>query len=212
MTPHPSPLATHSTPRTAALLAGGRSLRMGRDKAFLTHQGRPLWQHQAETLRASGATRWLLSCRQEQGLEAPATEWSSAQNLPVQIILDPDAGDAGMLGAVARCLRLAGGGLLILTVDMPHLNAALLEPLWPQSDDDTGGFWQGPRGIEPFPGYFPASLLPVLEEELKQQRSSALKRLLETAHRDGLIRAQPIAAEDVRRLANWNTPEEVASL
>jgi molybdopterin-guanine dinucleotide biosynthesis protein A len=39
-------------PFTAVLLAGGKSTRMGRDKAGVLLHGQPLWQRQLATLRA----------------------------------------------------------------------------------------------------------------------------------------------------------------
>ena len=40
---------------TGAVLAGGQSRRMGRDKATLPHEGRPMWERQASILRTAGA-------------------------------------------------------------------------------------------------------------------------------------------------------------
>ena len=50
----------------ATLIAGGRSRRMGTDKAFLDWRGRPLWEHQLEKLRALAPSRVMLSCRSDQ--------------------------------------------------------------------------------------------------------------------------------------------------
>ena len=46
---------------SAALLAGGRSSRMGRDKAFLEIDGVPLWQRQLQTLRELGPSETFLA-------------------------------------------------------------------------------------------------------------------------------------------------------
>ena len=46
---------------SAALLAGGRSSRMGRDKAFLEIDGVPLWQRQLQTLRELGPSKSFLA-------------------------------------------------------------------------------------------------------------------------------------------------------
>src|SRR4051794_37322903 len=46
---------------TAVLLAGGKSSRMGRDKALLAVEGRPLWMRQVEVLRATSPTQLLIS-------------------------------------------------------------------------------------------------------------------------------------------------------
>ena len=57
------PMLTNPIPFAAALLAGGRSLRMGRDKARLPWGGEPLWRHQWRTLAALEPSSLLLSCR-----------------------------------------------------------------------------------------------------------------------------------------------------
>src|SRR5262245_21418784 len=46
---------------SAVLLAGGKSSRMGRDKAALVVDGVPLWQRQLATLRAAGAREVFVS-------------------------------------------------------------------------------------------------------------------------------------------------------
>jgi len=51
---------------SAVLLAAGRSTRMGRDKALLEVDGRPLWQRQREVLQGLGAAELFLSVRPEQ--------------------------------------------------------------------------------------------------------------------------------------------------
>lgn len=181
---------------------------MGRDKAFLPHHGRPLWWHQAETLRQAGVTRLLISCRREQPLAEPATQWSAAHSMQIQLVFDPEDGGGGVLGAVTRCLQTSGQGLLFLTVDMPLVDATILAPLWPHTGQDNGGFWATARGIEPFPGYFPLGLLPALEDALAQDRPPSLTRLLENARARGQVRAAMIPAESAWRLANWNRPED----
>lgn len=198
--------------RQAALLAGGRSLRMGRDKAFLPYRGQPLWRHQAETLRRCGVTRWLLACRREQGLAEEAAAWSAGHGLELEVVPDPPEPGGGALGALARCLRAGGSGLLVLTVDMPLVDAALLEPLWPAPGEDAGRFWQGESGIEPFPGFYPRDLLPALERALQQERAPSLRSLLRDALAAGQIQCRPVPPEQARRLANWNRPQDVMGL
>ena len=46
---------------SAVLLAGGRSSRMGQDKAFLEIAGQMLWRRQIETLRALSPEQLMIS-------------------------------------------------------------------------------------------------------------------------------------------------------
>jgi len=64
----------------AVLLCGGRSTRMGRDKAFLDWDGRPLWQVQLEKLQQLAPQRLLISCREEQKVEQVFNLFSKALN------------------------------------------------------------------------------------------------------------------------------------
>lgn len=96
------------------VLAGGRSTRMGRDKALLEWHGRPLIDHQLALLQRAGAQQARVSG------DRPA--W--------QGIVDglPDAGPLGGLLGVARVVR-GETDLLVVPVDMPLLTAPLLARL-----------------------------------------------------------------------------------
>src|SRR6185436_16930649 len=95
---------------SAALLAGGRSRRMGTDKAFLPWQGRPLWEHQVEKLRALHPSRLLLSCRPEQ----------SFPDLPDLTRVHDELENSGPLAGIAACLQACRAShLVILGVDLP---------------------------------------------------------------------------------------------
>jgi molybdenum cofactor guanylyltransferase len=105
--------ATDAMRPIGVVLAGGLSSRMGRDKAMLNWHGRPLIEHQIAVLQAAGADDVHVS-----------------GNRPAyQGIADPIA-HAGPLGGVAGiAAACADGELLIVPVDMPRLQPALLRRL-----------------------------------------------------------------------------------
>lgn len=105
-TEHPSALL-------GVVLAGGLSSRMGRDKALLPWQGRPLIEHQIAVLRAA-AVRDVMVSGDRPGYRGVAD--------PV-----PQAGPVGGIAGVAAAC--ADAELLIVPVDMPRLQPALLQRL-----------------------------------------------------------------------------------
>lgn len=95
------------------VLAGGLSSRMGRDKALLPWHGRPLIEHQIDTLLAAGVQAVKISGERPgyQGVADPV----------------PQAGPVGgIAGIAATC---PDGALLIVPVDMPRLQPSLLARL-----------------------------------------------------------------------------------
>ena len=96
------------------VLAGGKSTRMGRDKAMLHWNGQPLIEHQLAVLRAAGVDEVHVS----------------GQRPDYDGIADarPDHGPLGGLAGVATRLS-DDGDLLVIPVDMPLLTPALLQRL-----------------------------------------------------------------------------------
>src|SRR5688500_16588132 len=91
----------------AVLLAGGRSTRMGFDKATLVIDGQPLWQRQLATLRALHPHELFISGRLDGPYGGAGVE-----------IIEDDVADLGPLGGIASILRRAESELvLILAID-----------------------------------------------------------------------------------------------
>lgn len=101
-------------PCIGLVLAGGRSSRMGQDKAMLDWQGRPLLEQQMATLHAAGVDQVLVSG------ERPTYAG----------IVDTRA-DAGPAAALASVVASINGEatLLVIPVDMPRLQPGLLRRL-----------------------------------------------------------------------------------
>lgn len=98
---------------TGVVLAGGRSSRMGRDKAGLEWQGRPLLEHMQALLRAAGAARVIVS-----------GPYPGHDSVPDRV---PGQGPLGGIASIAA--TLPDGVLLLVPVDMPRLTPALLAAL-----------------------------------------------------------------------------------
>ncbi|WP_305805131.1 molybdenum cofactor guanylyltransferase [Stenotrophomonas sp. YIM B06876] len=108
-----APAAPPEPAWTGLVLAGGRSSRMGRDKAMLPWRGRPLLQHMIELLAEAGATTVLVSG------DYPAYA-GIADTLP---------GRGPLAGLSSAAAQLDDGPLLVVPVDMPCLSPSLLRRL-----------------------------------------------------------------------------------
>jgi molybdopterin-guanine dinucleotide biosynthesis protein A len=102
---------------TVAILAGGRSQRMGAPKATVLLDGRPLLDHVAAAARDAGLTPVVVAKR--------------ASRLPVNDVErwdEPDEPQHPLAGVVAA-LRRADAPIVVVPVDLPHVAPGLLAAL-----------------------------------------------------------------------------------
>jgi molybdopterin-guanine dinucleotide biosynthesis protein A len=98
------------------VLAGGRSTRMGRDKALLEYGGRTLVEHAIDLLRAAGLEPHIVGTRPDLAAFAPVME-----------DLHPDCGPLG--GLEAALAASSSKWNVFLPVDLPLLPVAFLRYL-----------------------------------------------------------------------------------
>lgn len=182
----------------ALLLAGGRSSRMGQDKAWLEWQGRRLWQVQLDKLEMLRPLRLIVSCREEQHLH----QYKLAD---VEWLFDPPDSDCGPMGPIIAALEAVDMPLLVLAVDMPNMTPLFLEKLLFASDQ--AAFCETEDGIEPLTGFYSPKLLPLLKAAFEAQRYS-LRRVLEQGAEEGLVSLRAVSDAEAPLFANTNTPME----
>lgn len=172
------------------VLAGGRSSRMGTDKAGLWWQGQPLLEHMRELLRRAGAARVLTS-----------GPYAGPDGLP-----DGEAGMGPLGGLLTLAQTQADGVYLLVPVDMPLLTPSLLRRLAAAVAADHGtpcAIWAG----------YPLPLCLRLDAGVRAAVAdlagrSRPARSLRALH-DALGGTELALAEgDARCLVNCNTPEE----
>ena len=190
----------NSFPFTGAILAGGRSSRMGRDKAFLSLDGRPLVARQADLLRGAGCAEMLISGR-------PGIDYG----VPAARLVYDSVEDAGPLaGLVAALAASRHPWLLVLAVDLPHINNAFLRTLLSVGAGRTGIVPRTSLGWEPLAGLYPRTLLPAAEQALRSGHCS-LQSLLDQAALAGTVTPLPVPPGDHGLFANWNSPGDLSS-
>ena len=180
---------------TAVLLAGGRSARMGRDKALLPlADGRTLLARQLATLRATGAAEILVSARPEQNLPL-----DGARLIPD---LQPDSGPlAGLAAALAAAKHER---VLVLAVDLPHVPPALLSNLVAVATSGVGvvPFLRG--APEPLVAVYPRASARVATA-LLASGERRLREFVQQLAARGQVQWHEIPARDAALFTNWNT-------
>lgn len=191
----------------AALLAGGRSTRMGQDKAWLLWQGEPLAKRQLRVLAETGAAWLMVSCREEQEFTESGEWLMHGADL---MVFDPLNTDEGPLGGIVRCLQTIDLPLLVLAVDMPHMTAGfLLDRLLAPFDGDQGLVFRGAHGFEPLAAIYPPTMLPLLEAAL-QAGKLGLQAIIAEAVQRGMMKVLDMQPSDEAFFRNVNTPADIA--
>ncbi|MEO8360012.1 MAG: molybdenum cofactor guanylyltransferase [Vicinamibacteria bacterium] len=123
------------------VVAGGRSSRMGRDKAFLPWNGITLLDHAIHTLRAATSDVAILC--------GPARRY---EDFGVPVVVDEICG-AGPIGGLYSALTHAASSgrdrMVWLAVDTPHVSSALLRELAQALDEADVAMARTDRGVEP---------------------------------------------------------------
>jgi len=180
------------------LLTGGRSRRMGRDKATMEVEGRALGLRPVEALGALVA-EVVVAGRPLPGLQA-------------RVVADAVDG-AGPLAGVVAGLRAARTPLaVVVACDMPTLVPAVVEMLLDRLRADAGllaACCEGPRGLEPLPLALRTSaqgpLGAALERGVRALRDALAGPGLIVVDEAGWRPLDP----DGHCFVNWNRPEEI---
>jgi molybdenum cofactor guanylyltransferase len=178
---------TEPLPCIGVVLAGGLSSRMGRDKALLQWHGRPLIEHLIAVLQAAGVSEVKV------GGERP--EYRGVADPLPQI---------GPLGGVAGIANTCGDSeLLILPVDMPRLQPALLQRL--RDAEPGAGSVRFTGHVLPMRLRLDAACRDALNTVMasSDQRSRSLRALQERVG----MREIELSAEEAMQLVDCNTEE-----
>ncbi len=125
---------------SAIILAGGRSSRMGRDKASIMFEGETLLQR---TVSAAAEVASEIVLVRAPGQPLPAV----TAVCPVITVDDAVAGEGPLFGMATGLAAARGARCLILGVDMPFLQPALLRLLVERLR--TAGIESGARWVVP---------------------------------------------------------------
>ena len=186
---------------SGALLCGGRSSRMGRDKALLEVNGQPLWRLQWAKLRAVCGE--VVVC----GRSAQSAVFEAEQ-----VRFESDATEGlGPLSGIARALEAARAShVLVLAVDMPKMSERYLRRLCGAAGASCGAVPERTGGFEGLCAVYPAAMLPLVLGRLSGPDRS-LQSLVRLGLQKRLLSAVPVADSELELFENWNAPGDVAS-
>jgi molybdopterin-guanine dinucleotide biosynthesis protein A len=184
---------------TAFILAGGKSTRMGADKAFVTLGGRTLLARALDLARSVTADVRIVGDAMKFGAFAPVVE-------------DVFRG-CGPLGGIHAALRASRNDLnLMLAVDLPFVSLALLQFLLTRARGSAAMVTvaRAENRLQPLCAVYRCEFADVAEIAL-QQGQYKIDALFDAAH------TQVIGEEELetagfapRIFRNLNTPEELA--
>jgi len=183
---------------SAALLAGGESRRMGRDKATLVLRGKPLWQIQIDLLRKLKPVEIFVSARTD-----PSWRPSDAAFIPDEA---PSRGPLSGLAAVLGRIRTAH--LLVLAIDLPFMNEAYLRSLCHAIEPGCGVLPMIGGRAEPLAAIYPVEIRVDLVDALSGTDSS-LQSLTNRLVKQGKLRPLFVAKENEELFRNLNEPADL---
>ena len=187
-------------PFTAILLAGGKSTRMGRDKAGVLIGGQPLWQRQLATLRAVHPHELFISGK-------PAGPYAGAG---VEILTDNFPGLGPLAGLEAALRRASHPLVLVLAIDLPAMTADFLSSLLRQASASASGCVPcDDRRFEPLAAVYPRACLPLAEACLREADRS-MQRFVRLAVEGGLVGIRDLRPGERALFKNLNHPGDLS--
>ena len=185
---------------TGAVLAGGQSRRMGRDKAGLILEDHPLWHRQVAMLRAAGAS--LVGVVRQPG--------QPALDLPADIPLWHDAvlGAGPIAGVHAALAACPTAWLAVAATDMPRLDAGWFHWLGRFCAPGCGAMACHSDGsLEPLAAIYPKAALSEVTQRLGGPDLS-LQALAGALLAQKKLASVPLPDTELWRVENWNTPAD----
>jgi molybdopterin-guanine dinucleotide biosynthesis protein A len=130
---------------SAVLLAGGKSRRMGTDKAMLLFDDKPLWRIQVELLRKLEPLEIFVSARTD-------PSWRPTD---VQFVADNPSSHGPLSGLAASLAQMRSTHLLALAIDMPFMRENYLRYLSDHIQPGTGVVPMIGNRAEPLAAIYP---------------------------------------------------------
>lgn len=183
---------------TAVLFVGGKSRRMGADKATLTLKGEPLWARQLRVLRELQPEKILISARTK-------PDWCPADT---EVVLDEPQLHGPLAGLAAAMGKIETSHLLTLAVDMPRMNAMCLGRLFARARPGYGVVVRGEQSYEPLAAIYPREAQSAVSK-FADSGGTALQPLIAILLEKQLMMTAAISHSERECFQNTNTSHEL---
>ncbi len=186
---------------SGVILAGGRSSRMGRNKALLPYQGKPLIE-----------SIYRVMAELFKDVVVVTNSPADYDFLPCPKTADIHVGKGSMAGVHAGLSRSATEWIFVVGCDMPFIDARLVRYLAARLGKEAALVPQSDGGFEPLHAFYSKKALPILEAALGSDKMKIID-ILELMHAR-VVPAAEIAeiSPGFRSFVNLNSPEDYSSL
>lgn len=183
---------------SAVLLAGGESRRMGRDKATVEFQGKPLWERQRALLQSVSPKKLFVSGRSD-----PA--WRPSN---VSFVADEPPSRGPLSGLAATLRRIETSHVLVLAIDLPFVAADYLRSLKASIVDERGIVPMFGGSAEPLVAIYPKIAQTEFADALSTDNFS-LQNVVRTLIAAGKLVAVPVPPAQEKLFRNLNEPADL---
>ena len=152
------------------ILAGGKSTRMGTDKALLKYQGKTFVQILYDNLNSICSELIISSNNPEIKIEGAKTVADEIKNI-------------GPMGGLYTCLKYSKTeNNIVVSVDTPFVSAKLLTEIYEQTQNYDISIVEHEKKVHPLIGVYHKNVVKILESELKSEKYKVIRFLEKTKH------------------------------
>jgi len=183
---------------TGFILAGGKSTRMGTDKAMLNFRGKPLLKHMFDVIRPHCGKVFISGDKPDYG------------SLGIAMVSDIYPGIGPVSGIFSALKYSETDWNIVISVDSPMINNELLEYLISNTDSYECVVPKHEAGMEPLIALYSKQILPTLEIMIGTGNYK-MKNIL-TQVKTNALDCQPLLEKYPNLFMNLNRMEDYLSV
>jgi len=183
---------------SAVLLAGGKSTRMGQDKATMLFRGESLWKNRLGVLRRLQPREIFISARTD-------PLW---RPVDVEFVPDVQPSSGPLSGIAATFARVTSEYLLVLAIDMPFITEEYLRDICARTQPGCGVVPMIENRAEPLAAIYPRNANTDFEAALVGSDFS-LQPLIRKLIALGTLGPIHISPNDIALFRNLNETKDL---